>query len=219
MSETDSATNDTNAQATADAPNEAAPVLTGTEAVETKTDAVEANTDSKAEAKPEGDKTEPKDAKAEVPETYEFKPPEGVTLDDVLITEFTPLAKELGLTQENAQKAVDFFASKVLPRVEAQRAEAWGQTQADWAKAAQADKEVGGDAFAANVAIANKAIDRFGTPEFITALKETGAGNHPEFVRFCVRVGKAISEDTVSTGAQGGGQRSAADVLFPTMAQ
>jgi len=43
------------------------------------------------------------------PEKYEaFKVPEGVTIDETAATEFGALAKELNLTQENAQKLVDY---------------------------------------------------------------------------------------------------------------
>jgi len=216
MSETESATTDTNATASVDAPNEAVvevtEVLTGqpeakAAEAETKTDAVK-----DGDQKPEGEKPEEK-AKSDVPESYEFKIPEGMAIDEALVESFSPLAKELGLTQDKAQQLVDFYAKQ-----EAGRAEVWTQTQATWAQETKADKEIGGDAFDKNVAIANQAVSKFGSPEFVKALKDTGVANHPEFVRFCLRVGKAISEDTVATGAQGGGDRSAADVLFPTMA-
>src|SRR5262245_60440079 len=56
-------------------------------------------------------------AKPGAPEKYEFKAPEGVTLDTGLVNDFTPLAKELGMSQDAAQKVVDLYASKVLPRL------------------------------------------------------------------------------------------------------
>ena len=45
----------------------------------------------------------------------------------------------------------------------------------------------------------------------------TGAGNHPEVIRFVARVGRATAEDrfVVAAGASAGTSRSAAEVLYP----
>lgn len=224
MSETDTlATTDTNAgDGSQGAPTETVTdQVLGGEATGTKTEAVvtEADTTKTEEVKTEGEKKPDDKTKTDVPETYEFKAPEGQALDETLVSEFTPLAKDLQLSQEQAQKVVDLYATKVLPRIQAAMAEQWAKTQVDWAQAAKADKEFGGDAFDANVALANQAVARFGGPELVKALKDTGAGNHPEVIRAFYRVGKAISEDKVVIGATGGGQRDTADVLYPTMAK
>ncbi len=72
----------------------------------------EQGTDDKAEENKgtEGDSDENKEEKpAGAPEQYEaFKVPEGVTIDETAATEFGTLARELNLTQENAQKLVDY---------------------------------------------------------------------------------------------------------------
>ena len=44
-----------------------------------------------------------------VPEKYDFKAPEGQSLDAALVERATPIFKELGLTQDAAQKLVDFY--------------------------------------------------------------------------------------------------------------
>jgi hypothetical protein len=45
----------------------------------------------------------------------------------------------------------------------------------------------------------------------------TGAGNHPEVIRFVARVGRATAEDrfVAAAGASAGSARSAAQVLYP----
>ncbi|MEI6907818.1 peptidase, partial [Klebsiella pneumoniae] len=53
----------------------------------------------------------------------------------------------------------------------------------------------------------------FGTPELKEYLNGTGLGNHPELVKAFIKVGKAMSEDGMVTGKEGG-QRSAAEVLY-----
>ena len=60
------------------------------------------------------------------------------------------------------------------------------------------------------------------TPELVAALDSTGLGNHPELVRMCVRIGKAMREDTFHTGSGTKGSdsgdpfQSAANKLYPT---
>jgi hypothetical protein len=68
-----------------------------------------------------------------------------------------------------------------------------------------------------SVGFANKALDKYGTPELKEALASTGAGNHPEFIRFMTRVGKAMSEDTIGVGTAAPGQSNIdrAKILFP----
>ena len=87
-----------------------------------------------------------------------------------------------------------------------------------WVDAAQADTEIGGPNLAQNVAVAKKAMDKFGTPELSKLLDETGLGNHPEIVRAFYRAGKAISEDRfVGGGGPGFGSVDPAKRLFPNM--
>jgi len=129
------------------------------------------------------------------PDTYaDFAMPEGVTVDSALLSEATPLFKELGLTQEQAQKLVDFQAKQVQASSQSQ-VDAYNQLMNDWQERSRNDKEFGGKAFDENIAIARSAIDKFGTPELKQLLEEHGVGNHPELIRYNVRVGKLIAED------------------------
>lgn len=158
----------------------------------------------------EGAKTE-----SAAPEQYaDFAAPEGGRIDAALVSEFVPLAKELGLSQDAAQKVVDLYASKVMPHIEQVFAEQHAQRVEEWGKATRDDKEIGGQSFNANVQTAQKAIARFGTPELKELLDTTGLGNNPEFVRFCMRVGNQISEDTLVVGGTAGGKRSVEEIMY-----
>jgi hypothetical protein len=149
-----------------------------------------------------------------VPEKYEaFKLPEGTELDATALAEFEPIAKELGLTQDGAQKVVDLYAGQVAKLAEAQQ-KLIGDTVAEWAKTAQADKEYGGDKFGANIAVAQKAISDFGSPELAKMLNETGLGNHPELIRFCLNVGKKLSEDSVVRGSKSAAAVDTAELFY-----
>lgn len=160
--------------------------------------------DQKADEK--GDKSQG------APDQYaDFTLPEGVQIDKGLVEGFKPIAKELNLTQDQAQKLVDYYNSGV----HAQRMEQWAETQKSWVESAKADKEYGGQAFQENMGYASAAMDKFGTPELKQYMDEYGAGNHPEVIRFIVRVGKATSEPQHVSG----GNTSAGNNTFEKRAQ
>ncbi|HFF9830533.1 peptidase [Serratia marcescens] len=167
-----------------------------------------AEKDAKDKADKEAAEKAEKEKKPAAPEKYEFTPPEGQELDVNALAVFEPIAKELGLSQEQAQKLVDIY-----PQIQQQQAEAWSKQVADWGEQVKADKEIGGDKFNASVGAAQRALDQFGNPELREYLNASGLGNHPALVRFCAKVGKAMAEDTFVVPNQGG-QRSAADVLY-----
>lgn len=153
------------------------------------------------------------------PETYEdFTMPEGVELDKEVVDQFVPIAKELGLSQEQAQKLVDLQTSLSKSSEEA-RSQNWANLQKTWVDSAKSDQEYGGQQFEANMAVARQALDKWGTPELKAMMDATGAGNHPEMLRFFYRVGKEMSEDKVVTGGnpKGDGPRDVARLLFPSM--
>lgn len=152
----------------------------------------------------------------EVPDTYELQMPEGLEPDAALLAKATPLFKELKLTGEQAQKLSDLYAGKLAETRKAQL-DAWNGLLDGWREAARTDPEIGGARFAENVGAAKTALDRFGTPELKKALDEYGLGNHPELVRFCCRVGKALGEDRLVDGKPGGGTVDPAKVLYPGM--
>lgn len=165
--------------------------------------------------KPEGEGTKADGDKPQgAPESYEFKAPEGSTLDDAVIGQFSEVAKELNLTQDAAQKILD----KMAPAMAARQAEQVEAVRAGWADEARVDKEFGGDKLNENLGTAKRALDQFGTPELRTLLKETGMGNHPEVIRFMYRAGKAISEDGFVPGGRQGAPTDPAKRMFPNMA-
>jgi hypothetical protein len=155
----------------------------------------------------EGAKTEAKtteDKPQGAPEAYEFKAPEGAQFDEAVIGAFSEVAKELDLPQDAAQKVLD----KMAPVIQARQSEQLSAAREEWAAATRADKEIGGDKLAENLALAKKARDEFTTPEFRDLLNKSGLGNHPEVIRVFVKVGKATSEDGFVAG---GGKTAPAD--------
>lgn len=140
--------------------------------------------------------------------TFKAEMPEGVELDQASLDEFTKIVKDQALSpSERAQKLIDLAAKR-----ETDRAEAFKQTVQGWADEVNADKELGS---AENQAAARKVIEDFGTPEFKSLLNSTGMGNHPEVVRFVVKLSKALGEDAVlRSRGDAPATRDAASILY-----
>ncbi|HDC4645015.1 TPA: peptidase [Enterobacter kobei] len=163
--------------------------------------------------KPADKPAEEKEQKQEgAPEKYEFTTGEGVELDTEALKDFEPVARDLNLTNEQAQKLVDAYP-KILAGVQQRQAEAWQAQTEQWAADVKADKEIGGDKLTANLSAAQRAMDLFGSPALKEYLEGTGLGNHPELVKTFIKIGKAMSEDGMVDGSNQG-QRSAAEVLY-----
>src|SRR5882724_632079 len=138
--------------------------------------------ESKEEPKP-GDK--PKDPPVEggAPEKYaDFKVPEGFKFDEKALTEATAAFKELGLTQEAAQKLIDTYAKNTQQAIEAPYKQ-WADLQKEWL--GDIHDRFGSKAETVRTDI-SKAIDSALPPSlaraFRGALDLTGAGTNPDVV-------------------------------------
>ncbi|WP_431634648.1 peptidase [Enterobacter ludwigii] len=172
--------------------------------------------DKPAEGDKPADKPDDKEQKQEgAPEKYEFKPAEGQELDTAALEQFEPIARELNLTNEQAQKMVDLYGTKIMPMVQQQQAEAWQKTTEQWAADVKADKEIGGDKLIDNLSAAQRAMEQFGDPELKEYLDTTGLGNHPALVKAFIKVGKAMSEDKVVTGGHESGGSDLISAFYP----
>lgn len=167
------------------------------------------------DAKDKGDKD-----KAGAPEKYEdFKPPEGIQFDPEIVTEAQGVFKELGLSQEKAQKLVD-LQGKMMTKAASAQTKVWDDLTGGWAKSLLVDKEFGGVKYEENRATANKVIAKFGgkeTPALVEALTTTKMGDHPELFRLLFRIGTAMSEDKLSGEGNKDGTGPAAKPLAERM--
>lgn len=172
--------------------------------------------DKPADGDKPADKSDEKEQKQEgAPEKYEFKPAEGQELDTAALEQFEPIACELNLNNEQAQKMVDLYGTKILPMVQKQQAESWQKTTEQWAADVKADKEIGGDKLTANLSAAQRALEQFGDQELKEYLDTTGLGNHPALVKAFIKVGKAMSEDKVVTGGHESGGSDLISAFYP----
>lgn len=150
--------------------------------------------------KPAAEADEGAAAPAEVPEEYAFTMPEGMEMDQGLTAAVSPILKELGLTQAQADKLVGVYAQHQAAQGKATQ-DAFTQQQDEWTKALKTDPEFGGEAFDKNAGIAAAALQKFGSPELIEFLNGTGAGNNPALVKFVWQIGKMVVEDQPGSGS------------------
>ena len=148
---------------------------------------------------------------AGVPEKYEFKPPadwaeKGYELDDKILSEAEPMLREMGLSQTNAQKLVEFYAKQSMAQYEEGLAMAKKQND-DWRAEAEAHPDLRGklgQGKEVNVRV-GKLLDSLG-PELSKGFREamdfTGAGNHPMFIRGMNKLAERLTEGTSVTGGK-----------------
>jgi hypothetical protein len=162
---------------------------------------------------PKNDTKDEKDEKkpAGAPEKYEaFTVPDGFTIEDTAVNEFGALAKELNLTQEAAQKLVDYQV-KFQQAQTAKLDEAVKKQAEDWA--ADTLKTYKKD----ELADARRGF-KAAPKDVQQMLAAAGFDNHKSFVDFFMKVGRAIKEDKFETGKGKGGQaKSPANVIYPEL--
>lgn len=154
----------------------------------------------------------------------ELKLPDGFQADEKVLGGFKAKAKELGLDGAKASDLLGFYA-QVQKDAAAQQEQHVEQTRKAWKDAQAADKEFGGAELQKNIAAAHKVMTKYGTAELKSFLDDTGLGDHPELLRFFVRIAKADAEDTIADDetANTTGNAAAADhqaqlkALYPTM--
>lgn len=173
--------------------------------------------EQKAEADQKAKADEAKAKLVGAPEKYEaFAAPQGVTLNSELVNEFTPLAKDLNLSQEGAQKIADFGVKLVQKQSEA-TAKAWVDTRAAWATQIKSDKEVGGNNFPKASETANRGIGlAMKTIPELKAVIDQGWFDNPALFKMAHLLGKTVREDRFIDGSAAPNRElSAAEILYP----
>ena len=147
-----------------------------------------------------GEEPENKGDKTNAPEAYaDFDTAEGIEMTEAQADEIDTLAKELDLTQEQAQKLAD-LTLKQSGDVEKGYSNILDAQREEWKQETASDKEIGGPKIAENMAHVKLALDKFATPGFKDILNKSGLSNNVDVLKFMFRAGKAISEDTFVGG-------------------
>ena len=171
-----------------------------------------------------GEKTTEKkdDAKPVVPEKYEFKAPEGYEYDAEKLKALEPVFKELGLSQEGAQKLMDVAGKEIAAAIQAPF-DAYQTQRNEWRDSLIKDPAFGNGKDNLLPAVRQdigRVIDSLGelAPAFREAMDYTGVGDHPAFVKGIVALSKLVVEGKPATGnppAGGQARPSAAQAMYP----
>lgn len=132
------------------------------------------------------------------PDKYEFTPPDGAELDPKTIESATAVFKELGLTQAQANKLVEFQFARDA-EIAKKPAEVYNQMRADWREAVEKDPQIGGQKLDETRAEIGKAIATLPAPlqkDFKDAMNLTGAGDNPAIVKAFLAFAKSVNEST-----------------------
>lgn len=146
----------------------------------------------------------PEDAAAaavvEKPEPLVYEPPtlpDGVTLNDARIAAFDGIIGQHQVPPEARQQLVDLYVEErrgwEQDALKSQH-QAFANTRKTWREQIQGDEELGGAGMETTQAAAMHMIDQFVAPAHRPAFEQmlvvTGAGDHPEMVRFLANVSK-----------------------------
>jgi len=201
---------------------------------------VEAPAEAPKEESPKDPKekevVEPKDAPTEetpsdqseepapLPEYDAFKLPEGISVDEERMGEFTKMLAEFETMkadhagfQEFGQKLVDRHIAEVQSALERQTeayTAAWEKQKNEWRDAFVNDPEIGGNRQDTTVRSALEFIKTHGgtkeqQAEFHAIMESSGLGNHPAMIRLLANAMDAKREGTpVPAGKPASGARS-----------
>ena len=157
-----------------------------------------------------------------VPESYEFKLPDGVELDEKAAPMVQELFKDLGLPQDKAQHVLDKLmeidqARQLSPeQIQQQYEEQAADLNKNWADECRKLPELGGENFNKSLETCSQVMVKFASPELRNFLTYSALGSNPEFFKFIHSIGSAMSQDTLEHGgAAGKGPRSIEDRLWP----
>jgi hypothetical protein len=129
------------------------------------------------------------------PEKFVLKAPEGVKLEPAYLEKAGADYQALGVTQDAAQKLLerDLAAQKAAHE---SNVSAIKQTNDQWAKDLQADKDFGGTKFSENAEMAKRGLDYVDPDGSMRKAMETlGVNNWPPFVKSWAKVGRMLAED------------------------
>ena len=170
---------------------------------------------------------------------YELKLPDGSPLDAAALERTAATARELGLSQDAAQKALELVNTEVTSRITAERdallaayspgGDEWQKQVDGWKAETLADPALGKtpEERTASIESGKGLLRKYG--EVHPADKEamdnflntSGLGDHPAAAKFFAWLGKAMSEGTMPlTGGNSGGGSVAERLnsLYPSMA-
>lgn len=160
--------------------------------------------------------------------TYDLTLPEGSAADPALVERTVAIARARGLSNDQAQAALD-LAAQELTSAQASGREALTQQVEQWKQATMSDPALGktNEERIAKIQRGRLVVDKFiaANPdladEFKSVLNEDGIGNHRALVRLMAWMGDSMTEGSlVMPRAQdGAGKKSDTELFYPAAAK
>lgn len=162
-----------------------------------------------------------------VPDQYTFDAPEelkDLQIDTERLDAFKDVAKDLGMTQSQFQKIVEYDLQRGKAATDAAVNE-WNTQVQTWRESAKMDKEIGGEAFAETQRLAQAAVNQFGDKELKELLRSPSAenpnglavGNHPAVLRMLRRIGERLGDPSFIEGDTSKADDGALKRMYPSM--
>lgn len=126
---------------------------------------------------------------------YLFEFPDGFSADENELTGFQELAHELGLTQDQYGKALNFQVQRELRIAEALN----NQMAASRTAAEDSLKKEWGVNYDQNLELAKQVFKRFSDDATTQFMEDTKFGNNPQVLRLFHQIGTVLSEDVLKS--------------------
>lgn len=138
-------------------------------------------------AKQQADGTKDPQTTSKAPEKYEAFKLGDQTLPEETTKAFADIARKHGLSQDEAQE----FLNAYMPTVQTQV----NMYKQQWLDACMADKELGGEHFKENMAVAGIGYRTYADKDLQAVMQASGLSRHPAVVRHFYRLGKELQQD------------------------
>lgn len=146
------------------------------------------------------------------------KIPDGFDKNEPALAEFVTIMNNTELKGPALAQALIDLQAKTLKEASEKGSQAFTTLKEQWATEAKADPEFGGAKLDGNLAQISKLIDQVGTPKLREVMDITGAGNHPEMIRFLTKVAVLATESKMlPAGSPPDAAKSQAARMFPNM--
>lgn len=162
------------------------------------------------------------------PVEYKFTAPEGKTYDQANLDRAIPIFKELGLTQDAANKLVE-LQSQFAAEWATKQAEAVRTMREGWTTQLKADKDIGSKLpeVGATIGAAKNLLKSDTRAAFEETMNATGIGDHPAFVKAFYELATLATEGKHVTGGNPSvhgqsstgtaGPKSLASAMYPNL--
>lgn len=155
------------------------------------------------------DPPKPASARPGSPEKFDWKIEGDPSFVSTITGKFEPVARGLGLSNEEAHGVYGAFADVMRENVK--------QLHTKWAGDLQKDKDIGGEKLEESLGLAKSIVDKYGDDEFRGLLNQGGLRYNPALIKMLVKMAKDVGGDRLPRVSDRPAGRDSLDDMYPTM--